>query len=54
VLWLHSAGKPASDRFVSLRGRPHELKPEALIKRLQIAATRKLSALRHAGDEAGG
>jgi len=54
VLWLHCAGKPAMDRFVSLRGRPHELKPEALIKRMQIAAARKLCAFQNADDEAGG
>lgn len=54
VLWLHSAGDPAADRFVSLAANPSEIKCEALLKRLQAAADRKLTALGGAGDEAGG
>jgi hypothetical protein len=54
VLWLHNSERPSTDRFVSLADNPRELKPEALIKRLQSAAMRKLSVLSAATGEAGG
>lgn len=54
VLWLHDASDPGADRFVSLRGTPHALKPEAMFRRLQIEAGRKLNAMAVAGDESGG
>jgi hypothetical protein len=54
VLWLHSAADPGSDRFISLSRTGRELKPVALIERLQRAAIRKLIAMAFAGREGGG